>query len=402
MPEAPQLHSRGYKYPIYPTPEQEDLLNRTAGCCRHLYNLALEEAKLEYQQYLAQKELGVLHPTPPSTTGYDFCNKLVRFKSDPEKSWLSEVSNVALQQTLLHLGAAYSRFFKQRKGYPRFKSRHTTQSFTLMSNAFRLKGKQLYIAKSKEPVSIDWTRSLPSPPSSVTLIKEPTGQWYASFRTAREGIKTHGTKILGIDLGLKDYAVLSTGEKIANPKHFAKWQRILKRRQQALSRKHKGSKNRTKAGHRVAIVHGLIKHARNDHLHQLSRKLVNDCAVIGLESLRPSNMVKNRHLSKAVSDASWATFRQYVCYKAQESDHCTVVLMDVFFPSTHLCSACKQRLDRKLTLSERGWTCPHCGTHHDRDENAALNLRDEAYAVYSSHTPRPRGQVLRSNTRYLT
>ena len=214
--------------------------------------------------------------------------------------------------------------------------------------------------------------------------------------------KTSGTKILGIDLGLKDLVALSDGTKIANPKHLAKWQSILKRRQPAFSRTQKGSKNRTKAGHRVAIIHAHIANARRDHHHQLSRRLVNDCQVIGIESLGIKGMVKNHCLAKSISDAAWGTLISFIAYKARESQHCTVVSMDTFFPSTHLCSGCKKRLDRKLKLSERGWTCPHCGCTHDRDVNAALNIRDEAYATYTAETPRRKGEVLVSRTRYLS
>ena len=161
--------------------------------------------------------------------------------------------------------------------------------------------------------------------------------------------------------------MLSTGEHIANPKCLVRRERLLRRRQQALSRKQKGSKNRAKAGHYVARVYERTANSRRDFLHQLSRRLVNTSQVIGLESLNTAGMIKNRHLSKAISDVGWGMFRQMLAYKTIESKHCSLVLMDTFFPSTHLCSTCKTRLDRKLSLNERGWTCPRCGCSHDRD-----------------------------------
>ena len=398
MPATPALKSfkKGFKYPIYPTPEQLELLARTAGSCRYVWNRALAEAKAEFEQYTTLTALGTLNVPKPNTTGYGFTAKLPRYKADEVSLWLGEVSAVALQQTLLHLGSAYSRFFKERKGFPRFKSKHDRQSFSLVSTAFSVRDGVFRIAKSADPLAIHWIRPLPSEPSSCTLSRSATGQWYASFICEHTPKPTTGTKITGIDLGLKSFAVLSSGEAVANPKHFTRTQRLLKRRQQALSRKQKGSANRAKARLAVAKTHERIAHQRNDHLHKLSRRLVDENQVIGMESLNVKGMVKNRRLAKSISDAAWSTFRQYVVYKASESQHCSVVLMHAFYPSSHICSDCGVRLGRKLDLSERSWVCPHCGATHDRDINAALNIRDEAERAYRG-AGCPQGVVLLAN-----
>lgn len=392
---------KGFKYPIYPTAEQESFLNRTTGCCRYIWNLVLEETIQEYKHYITQKELGVLNPPKPLMSGYDFINKLPRYKTDPDKAWLNEVSSTALQQTMLHLRSAYSRFFKTSKGRPRFKSRRDRQSFSLTKELFKIKEDKFYIAKCNTPISIHWTRKLPSIPSSITISKSTTGQWSVSFVCEYTPIPTTGNEIIGIDLGLKDFAVLSTSEHISNPKCLVRRERLLRRRQQALSRKQKGSKNHAKAGYYVARIYERTSNSRCNFLHQLSRRLVNVSQVIGLESLNTVGMVKNRCLSKAISDVGWGMFRAMLTYKTIESQHCSLVLMDTFFPSTHLCSTCKTRLDRKLSLKEREWTCPRCGCSHDRDENAALNIRDEAEAVYQTHWPKTDGQILISRTRHL-
>ena len=379
---------KGFKFPIYPTEDQKQLLERTFGCCRYVYNRALAEAEYEYNHYLAVSKANPNTPlTKPDVSGYGFIHKLGIFKADPMSSWLNEVSSVALQQTMLHLGSAFKTFFRERKGYPSFKKKHLKQSFSLMKTAFTLRDGVFKIAKLDTPLKVIFSRDLPSEPSSVTISKTPTGRYYASFTCEYQPKSAIGAGKLGIDLGIKDFATLSTGEKITNPKHLIKAQKKLKRLQQTLSRRKKGSANRHKARQAVALCHERVANARRDFHHQLSRRLVNENQVIGLEKLMVRNMVKNRKLSKHIADAAWKSFTGMVEYKTVESHHCTLVYMDAWYPSSHLCNVTHLRLDRKLSLSERSWDCPHCGQKHDRDVNAALNIRDEALYALAKNEP---------------
>jgi putative transposase len=391
---------KGFKFRIYPTAEQKILFDKTFGCCRYVWNKALAESQLEYSRYQTSQEQGTAYPKP-KVSSYDFVNRLPNYKAHPDSLWLSEVSNVALQQSLLHLGSAFSAFFKQRKGYPQLKKKYQCQSFSLMKISFRFKAGQLYVAKSTEPVAVSFSRPLPSEPSSAVISKTPTGKYFISFICAYTPKKANGRGKTGIDLGIKDFLVTSDGVKIANPKHYHRYQRQLKRRQQSLSRKQKGSKNRHKARLIVAQQHERITHCRTDFLHQLSRRLINENQVIGLERLVVKNMIRNHKLAKSIADVAWASFTNMLNYKALESQHCSLVYMDAFYPSSHICNVDQLRLVRKLALSERSWVCPNCGTTHDRDTNAARNIRDEAIAALAlARIPDGAGVISLANNRH--
>lgn len=379
MSTSPKILKKGFKFPIYPTSEQRALINQTFGCCRYVWNKALGAAVHDYKQYLEMSK--VIHQSrliKPDVSGYGFVNRLPAMRRDPETPWLSDVSSVALQQTMLHLGGAFTRFFKEHKGYPKFKKKHGKQSFSLMKTAFTLGQSSFFIAKCKTPIKVVFSRLLPSEPSSLTISRTSTGKYYVSFVCEYQPVKTSGHGRIGIDLGIKDFATLSTGKKITNPKPYLNAQRKLKRAQQALSRKQKGSNNRHKARLKVAHLHERVANTRNDFQHKLSRQLINDNQVIAVEKLIVANMVKNRKLAKHISDASWASFTNMLNYKAIESQHSTIFYVSTWFPSSHLCSVTHERLNRKLTLSERAWDCPYCGQRHDRDVNAATNILHEA------------------------
>ena len=377
---------KGYKFEIYPNKDQIELLEKTFGCCRFVWNKALAEAKQEQKFYLAHKDIGSINPVlKPNVTGFGFVNRLIGYKNNPEHQWLNEANSVALQQAMLHLGTAYSEFLKKRKGYPKFKKKHNHQSFSLMSNSFRFKDNQFYIAKSKEPLNVNFSRKLPSIPSSCVISKTPTGKYYVSFTCQYFPEKTNGQGKIGIDLGLKDFLVDSNGTRIPNPKYLEKKQKKLARYQRALSRKKKGSQNRNKARLKVAKIHESVTNARNDFLHKLSRTLVNESQVIGVEKLKVKNMVKNHKLAKAISSVSWSRFCEMLNYKSRETQNCSIVYMDTYFPSTHICNTTGQKLDYKLKLSDRTWKCTHCGETHDRDLNAARNIRDEALLTLALH-----------------
>ena len=380
---------KGYKYRIYPTLEQQEQLAGLFGSNRFLWNLLIDKTEKAYQIYQEQLKLAPVNPPDyPKTDGYSFCSMIPAIKQ--EHPWMQEHSSVSFQQTALHLGNAYKTFFQGRKltrkpGKPHFKTKRNHQSVSLMTTAFTLKDGQFTIAKMKIPLHVVWSRDLPSAPSSCTLSKTPTGEYYVSFTCEYLPPKTSGTKVTGIDLGLTHLAILSDGTKIDNPRHYQKAQKCLKRLQQSHSRKQKGSKNRTKARIRVAQCHQHITSQRQDYLHKLSRTLINENQVIGLETLKVANMVRNRKLAKHIHSASWSTLTQYIAYKAKESQHCKVIMMNPYFPSSHLCAVTGKRLERKLDLKERSWDCPHCGQTHDRDVNAAQVIATEALQQVEWH-----------------
>lgn len=394
MTRTDKSFQKGYKFPVYPTQEQKALLEKTFGCCRKVYNLALHESKLEYEFYKAQKALGKLVKAP-SVSGFSLADKLPGYKKMDELSYLREVSSVALQQSLLGLGSAYKNAFQKHGGLPKFKSKHARQSFTLMTNAFSFDDSgYLFIAKCSAPLHVVYSRKLPSTPSRCTISKEPTGQYYISFLCEVTPKKGTGEGKIGIDLGLSHFATLSTGEKIDNPRHFKSKQDRLRRVQQALARKKPGSSNRLKAKKVVAKVHAKIASARKDFLHKLSTRLVNENQVIGIEKLRVENMVKNHNLAKHIQDASWSTFTDMLIYKASFSQHSIIVQMDQFFPSSHICSRTGEKLGRKLGLSERTWDCPFCGEKHDRDINAAKNIYQKSMHTLESQDLQERAGAL--------
>jgi putative transposase len=396
MQEQPKTFKKRYNFRIYPTEAQKELFTNTFGSCRYVYNKLLENAIAEYEAYKkACKTPGATELKRPSVSPYDLTKRLTLLKSQEENAWLNEVSAVALQQSAIRLGKAFANFFRTRKGHPKFKKKYGYQSFTLTRDKFRFKEGKLYVSKSEEPLDILFSRELPSEPSSLTIIKTPSDKYYISFVCDYTPTKTSGTKITGIDLGLTSLITLSDGTKVPNPYHYREGQKKLRRLQQTFSRKKKESKNRRKANIALAKCHERISNRRLDQLHKLSRTLVNNSQVIGLENLVVRNMIKNSRLSKSIQDASWSTLLKLLSYKAAESQHCTIVLVDRYFPSSHLCSVTGKHLGRKLDLKERSWQCPHCGQIHDRDVNAAINIAREASRVYQSLTPeKPKGMII--------
>ena len=376
MTDAPKPFKKGYKFRVYPAPEQLEPLTQAFGSSRFVYNTLLSRFTDAYKAHQANPE----NPKP-SLGGYDFTSQLPVLKA--EYPWLKEVSSVVLQQACLNLGKAYANFFrnlraKRAPGHPKFKSKRHRQSITLTTLGFTLRDNTLRIAKLPTPLKVIWSRELPSPPSSLTLTMTPSGEFYVSFICEYQPLKTHGTKTTGIDLGLTHLVTLSNGTKIDNPRHYQRAQAQLKRAQQSLARKAKASKNRNRQRQRVAKLHAHVAAQRTDHLHKLTRNLINDNQVIGIEHLHVAGMVKNRKLAKHIQSAAWSTFASQLTYKARESQHVSLVMVGRFFPSSHLCTTTGHHLGRKLKLSERHWNCPHCGEVHDRDVNAAQVIAKEA------------------------
>ena len=388
---------KGFKNRCYPTPEQEVLFKHTFGCCRFIYNQLLADLKKEYAAWIAA---GSRKETKPKMGKFDLANRLPALKK--EYPFLAVISSSAAAITAQQLAKAFSNFFKTKgkKKYPKFKNRYAGNTFSLDTDKFYFKDEDrtiLRIAKSKDPLKIKFSRPLPNRAISLAISKEPSGEYFISFRCKYTPEKTNGAGIIGIDLGLKDFAVLSNGERISNPKFFENSQKNLKRKQKSAARKQKpkkvdgiyipGSKNYEKAKRQVACVHRNVRNKRNHFLHTLSSRLVNENQVIGLETLMVKNMVKNHSLAKAISSASWSRFTEMIKYKSHASQHCNIARVNTYYPSTHICNDCNTKLDYKLKLSQREWTCPACGTIHDRDINAARNIRDEVLDGMSHRFP---------------
>jgi putative transposase len=294
------------------------------------------------------------------------------------------VSSVPLQQTLRHLQVAFTNFFGRRAKYPRFKSRKKSRkSAEYTTSGFRFRNGQLTLAKMSEPLDIAWSRALPegASPSTVTVSLDAAGRWFVSLLCEDPSIKPLPATdtAVGIDVGLDHLLTLSTGEKIANPRHERRDRARLAKAQRELARKAKGDgANRAKARRKAARIHARITDRRRDGLHKLTSKLVRENQTLVIEDLTVRNMVKNRSLARTISDAAWSEFRSMLEYKAAWYGR-EVIAVDRWFPSSKLCSACGALQD-KMPLSVRTWTCD-CGTTHDRDVNAAQNLLGAGLAL---------------------
>jgi putative transposase len=310
---------------------------------------------------------------------------LTSMKKDPDLTFLSEVSSVPLQQVLRHQHQAFAAFFARRARYPRFKSRRPGQSAHYTRSAFTLRGGVLRLAKTGGSLRFVW--SWPEvdvtrlDPTMVVVSRESDGRGYVTFATdgeAPEPLERTGHAV-GVDLGITDFAVTSNGERIANPRHLQRKALNLARYQRRLARCRKGSANQVKATTKVARAHRKVRNARSDFLHRASTRLVRDNDVIVIEDLNVSGMVRNRKLARVISDCGWGEFRRQLEYKCARYDR-QLVVIDRWYPSSKTCSACEHPL-AELSLGTRHWTCPSCGTRHDRDVNAAKNIMAAGQAV---------------------
>ena len=366
-----QMTERAYKYRFYPTLEQENLLRRTMGCVRLVYNLALA-ARTE-GWYQRQERIGYNQTS----------SLLTAWKKEEELSFLNEVSCVPLQQTLRHLQVAFANFWAKRAKYPNFKKKRSGGNAEFTRSAFKWKDGKLWIAKCKEPLNIVWSRyfSEKCDPSTVTIKLEPSGRWFVSFLVDDQTVQPlpPTAKNVGLDAGLTSLVTTSDGNKINNSKHFNNKYRKLRAAQKALTRRQKGSKNREKARIAVARIQAKISDSRKDFLHKLTTQLVRENQVIAVEDLAVRNMVKNRSLARSISDAGWGELVKQLEYKCQWYGR-ELVKIDRWFPSSKRCGNCGFVID-KLPLSVREWECPECGTTHDRDINASRNILAAGLAV---------------------
>ena len=349
------------------------MLNRTFGCVRVVWNRTLAA---RHQRYAAEGK-GTLYAETDRA--------LTAMKRNPELAFLSEVSSVPLQQALRHQHQAFQAFFGKRARYPRFKSRRGRQSAAYTRSAFSMRGGVLWLAKTSEPLPFVWSwpdvdvTSLD--PSSVTVSRDPCGRWYVTMHVDvpnPEPLPAAGAAV-GLDLGVKDFAVTSGGERIPNPRKLERRARTLARYQRRLARCQKGSANRRKAAAKVARAHRKVRASRADFLHRASARLVHGHDVIVIEDLAVKNMVRNRSLARAISDCGWGEFRRQLEYKCERAGR-RLIVIDRWYPSSKTCSACGHLL-ASLSLSTRTWRCPSCGTRHDRDINAAKNILAAGLAV---------------------
>ncbi len=360
-----------WTFRCYPTPEQAQRLTRTFGCVRYVWNWAL---RLRTDGFRAGERIGY----PESD------RRLTQLKREEDKLWLGEVSSVPLQQSLRDLQIAFSNFFDKRAKYPSFKRKDARQSANYASQGFTFDPatRTLKLAKIGA-IKVKWSRGAVPAPSSVRVIRATSGKFFVSLVVDVAPVELPKTgEDIGIDFGVVRLATLSNGERIANPKYGAKWRQRLAFYQKQLARKQKGSKRRALARRRVARVHEHIANSRLDTLHKFSTNIVRRFDRIVVEDLHLRGMVKNHHLARAISDAGIGTTIRLLEEKAEASGK-TVIKIDRWYPSSKTCSCCGHILSA-LPLSQRSWTCPACGTLHDRDENAARNILAVGHTV-SAH-----------------
>jgi putative transposase len=356
------------------------------GCARWWWNYALNLCNQTYKE------------TGKGLTQIALNKVLPKLKKSEETAWLGECYSQVLQSTTLNLTKAFKNFFEKKAKYPRFKGYHGKQSAQYPQNCQVVeKGVKIpQVGVIKASIHRLFNGQL----KTVTITKTPTGKYYASllFDTEQKTPEVVVTgKVVGIDLGLKDFCITHDGQKTSkysNPKHIKKHEKNLARKQAKLARKKKGSKSREKARQLVAKVHERISNARQDFLHKLSRKFVNDNQVVVVENLNVKGMVRNHNLAQAISDVGWGMFVNFLDYKLQQKGG-LLVEIDRFFPSSKTCSNCLYQMS-DMPLDIREWTCPSCGTHHDRDENASKNIRAEGIrqlSVLGTRTAAEGGEV---------
>ena len=354
--------NRAYKFRLYPSREQAELLAKHFGCTRFVYNHFLNQRKEQYRL------------TGKSDNYYAQARSLTELKKQEATAWLKEINSQSLQFALRSLETAYTNFFQKRAKFPSFKSKHAKNSFTVSQSVFIADGR-LFIPKFKEGIKCRVHREIKGKVGKATISKTPSGKYFVSVFTEEEyvtPIKKSG-KAVGVDMGLKDLLITSDGETFKNNRYIKRYERKLAKAQLHLSRKKKGSKGFENQRLKVAKLHEKIANSRADYLHKCSISLVRRYDTICIEDLNVKGMERNHRLAKSVTDASWGAFVSMLTYKAEWNGK-KVVKIDRFFPSSQTCNVCGYINKQTKDLSVREWECPVCHTHHNRDVNAAINI----------------------------
>jgi len=367
-----------YEYRIYPTDEQKSLLAKHFGHCRWMYNYALSRKISHYKQ------------TSNTLSRYDIQAEIPVLKKQEDTEWLKEVNSQSLQAVLIHLDTAYNKFFTKSGGFPKFKNRKSKQSFEIPKNlTVDFTKSEVKLPKFTEPIRTVFHRQFEGEIRTCHIKRSNAGNYYVTI-LVEDGKELplkpeiRKTTSIGIDVGIKTFAVTSEGEEIVNPRHFVTCQRRLAMVQRSFSRKIKSkkkgdplSKNAEKQKVKLQLLHEHVANQRKDFLHKVTTRLIRENQTICIEDLNVKGMMKNRKLSKHIQDAGWGMFFQFLRYKSDWYGS-NIVSIGRFEPSSKTCSKCGY-IKHDLTLKDRAWVCPICGEHHDRDVNAAINIRDFSF-----------------------
>lgn len=365
------MRYKAYKYRIYPNKSQEELILKHIGCCRYIYNYGLE------------KKIKVYHESKRGISRFEISNDLPKLKKQEETSWLKEVNSLSLQASLANLDTAFTKFFKEKKGFPKFKSKKFgNQSFQVIQNTnVDFDKNKVFLPKFKSGIKCIFHRQFEGEIKTSTISKTPSGKYFISILVKLNDdnpkkVPIDENQAVGIDLGIKTFATLSDGTEIQNPKNLKKSMKRLKRLQRDVSRKQKESNNRKKSVKLLAIQHEKVSNRRKDFLHKTSKFLIDNYDTICLETLPAKNMMKNHKLAQSLSDIAIGTFNSYIDYKAELYGK-NILRIGRFEPSSKMCEC--GNIYRDLKLSDRVWKCPSCGRTNQRDLLAANNIKKFAF-----------------------